>query len=147
MYILQSLVAERMGDHKAACEYLSQAIQIAAPEGYFRAFLDEERQIVSLLSEVRHVAPGFVDRLIEFARSSSYRQDRVIQPLVEPLSERELEVLALIASGLSNSDIAQKLYITVGTVKRHINNIYGKLDVASRTQAIVKARELRLIDN
>ncbi|MBN1310373.1 MAG: hypothetical protein JXB30_03065 [Anaerolineae bacterium] len=145
--VLQALLAERLGEHGTACEYLSQAIQLAAPEGYFRAFLDEDRQIIMLLSEVRHITPGFVDRLIAFARSPGYGQERVTQPLVEPLSERELEVLGLISSGLSNNDIARQLYIAVGTVKRHINNIYGKLDVASRTQAIVKARELHLIDD
>jgi LuxR family maltose regulon positive regulatory protein len=69
------------------------------------------------------------------------------QPLIEPLSERELEVLSLINQGYSNAEIAQQLYIAIGTVKRHINNIYGKLEVKSRTQAIVKARELHLLDN
>ncbi len=64
--------------------------------------------------------------------------------LVEPLSERELEVLRLIADGLSNAEIADKLFIAQGTVKRHINNIYGKLDVQSRTQAVAKAREIGL---
>lgn len=146
-HILQALLAERMGDRAAACDYLSQALQLASPEGYFRAFLDEDRQVITLLSEVRHVAPDFVGRLLDFTRLSSAGQGRPAQPLDEPLSERELEVLGLIASGLSNSDIAQKLFITVGTVKRHINNIYGKLEVASRTQAMVKARELHLIDD
>ncbi|MBN1428934.1 MAG: hypothetical protein JXB07_11160 [Anaerolineae bacterium] len=145
-YILQALVSERTGDRAAARDYLSQAIQLAAPEGYFRAFLDEDRQVISLLPEVRHVAPDFVGRLIDFACRSSDGQGKPVQLLDEPLSERELEVLALIASGLSNGDIARKLFITVGTVKRHINNIYGKLQVASRTQAMVKARELRLIE-
>jgi LuxR family maltose regulon positive regulatory protein len=73
-------------------------------------------------------------------RASSQR--RPAQPLVEPLSEREIEVLQHIAQGYSNAEIAQRLYITLGTVKRHINNIYGKLGVGSRTQAVAKAREL-----
>jgi LuxR family maltose regulon positive regulatory protein len=68
------------------------------------------------------------------------------QPLVEPLSERELEVLDLIAAGHSNAEIAQQLYIALGTVKRHINNIYGKLGVGSRTQAIARAREIDLLE-
>jgi LuxR family maltose regulon positive regulatory protein len=68
------------------------------------------------------------------------------QPLVEPLSERELEVLDLIAAGYSNAEIAQRLYIAIGTVKRHINNMYGKLGVRSRTQAIAKARDIDLIE-
>jgi LuxR family maltose regulon positive regulatory protein len=67
------------------------------------------------------------------------------QPLVEPLSERELEVLGLVAEGYSNAEVAQELYITIGTVKRHVNNIYGKLDVHSRTQAVARARELGLL--
>ncbi len=65
--------------------------------------------------------------------------------LVEPLSERELEVLRLIADGHSNQAIADRLVVAVSTVKRHINNIYGKLDVQSRTQALVRARELHLL--
>ena len=68
------------------------------------------------------------------------------QPLIEPLSERELEVLDLIAAGYSNAEIAQELYIALGTVKRHINNIYGKLGVGSRTLAIARAREIGLIE-
>ena len=67
------------------------------------------------------------------------------QPLLEPLSERELELLRLIADGLSNQEIAQKLIIAVGTVKAHTASIYGKLDVHSRTQAVARARELKLL--
>jgi LuxR family transcriptional regulator, maltose regulon positive regulatory protein len=65
--------------------------------------------------------------------------------LTEPLTDRELEVLRLVAAGLSNSQIAQSLIITVGTAKRHVNNIYGKLNVESRTQAVARARELGLL--
>jgi LuxR family maltose regulon positive regulatory protein len=67
------------------------------------------------------------------------------QSLVEPLSERELEVLRLIAAGLSNQEIADRLVIAQGTVKRHINNIYGKLQVGSRTQAVAAARDLHIL--
>ena len=73
------------------------------------------------------------------------RPDPLAQPLIEPLSERELEVLGLIAAGLSNQEIADRLIIAPGTVKRHINNIYGKLQVGSRTQAVAVARELRIL--
>lgn len=68
-----------------------------------------------------------------------------IANLVEPLSERELEILQLIAAGQSNEEIAQTLVIALGTVKKHINNIYGKLDVHSRTQALVQAKALNLL--
>jgi LuxR family maltose regulon positive regulatory protein len=69
----------------------------------------------------------------------------LLEPLLEPLSDRELEVLALIAAGLSNREISQELYIAVGTVKRHTNHIYGKLGVHSRTQAVARSRELGLL--
>jgi LuxR family maltose regulon positive regulatory protein len=68
-----------------------------------------------------------------------------LHPLLEPLSERELELLRLIADGLSNQEIAQKLIIALGTVKAHTASIYGKLDVHSRTQAVARARELKLL--
>jgi len=77
--------------------------------------------------------------------SATGRHATAAQPLVEPLSERELEVLRLIADGLSNAEIADKLVIAQGTVKRHINNIYGKLGVQSRTQAVARGRELNLL--
>jgi LuxR family maltose regulon positive regulatory protein len=64
---------------------------------------------------------------------------------LEPLSERELEVLRLVGAGLSNRQIAARLFVTLGTVKKHLNNIFGKLGVERRTQAIARARELRLI--
>jgi len=65
--------------------------------------------------------------------------------LVDPISERELEVLKLVATGLSNDEIAKKLYLATSTVKRHINNIYAKLDMHSRTQAVAKAKELKVL--
>ncbi|MCB0180259.1 MAG: response regulator transcription factor, partial [Anaerolineae bacterium] len=67
------------------------------------------------------------------------------QPLVEPLSERELEVLQLLAEGLTNQQIAEKLFVVIGTIKKHTSNIYGKLGVSNRTQAIARARELNLL--
>ena len=65
-------------------------------------------------------------------------------PLVEPLTERELELLRLVAAGRSNQEIAQELFLAIGTVKKHLNNIFGKLGVSSRTQAVAHARELNL---
>ncbi len=77
--------------------------------------------------------------------SATTHRTKAAQPLIEPLSERELEVLHLIADGLSNAEIAARLVIAQGTVKRHINNIYGKLGVGSRTQAVARSRELGLL--
>ncbi len=69
----------------------------------------------------------------------------VKQTLLDPLSERELEILRLVAQGLSNGAIAERLFVTLGTVKKHLNNIYGKLGVESRTQAIASAREMNIL--
>jgi LuxR family maltose regulon positive regulatory protein len=68
-----------------------------------------------------------------------------IQIPIEPLSQRELELLRLVAAGQSNQEIAQELFVATGTVKKHLNNIFGKLGVSSRTQAIARARELDLL--
>jgi LuxR family maltose regulon positive regulatory protein len=143
--IQQALAAEREGDKSAARKHLTRAVEAAAPEDYVRAFLDEDPQTLVLLQDVRQAAPAFVDRLLNYARDAQLEKRAASQPLVEPLSERELEVLSLIAAGLSNREIADRLVIAVGTVKRHINNVYGKLDVHSRTQAVAQARELGLI--
>jgi LuxR family maltose regulon positive regulatory protein len=143
--IQQALAAERSRERAAAREYLTQAVRAAAPEDYVRVFLDEDPQALDLLRDIRQAAPAFVDRLLNYARDARLEERAASQPLVEPLSERELEVLSLIAAGLSNREIADRLVIAVGTVKRHVNNIYGKLDVHSRTQAVAQARELRLI--
>jgi LuxR family maltose regulon positive regulatory protein len=146
VHVLQALTAMHARDRATARELLARALQIAAPEDYYRAFLNEDERIIGLLPEVRDVTPAFVDQLQRYAGASVPGQETIPQPLIEPLTEREMEVLRLIASGLSNREIAGELFIAVGTVKRHINHIYGKLAVRSRTQAIAKARELRLLD-
>lgn len=96
----------------------------------------------------RKITPGYTGRLLAACKAEQVRltAQGESQPLVEPLTERELEILNLIAAGLSNKAIAETLFITVGTVKRHTTNIYGKLGVNSRTRATVKARGLNLIE-
>jgi LuxR family maltose regulon positive regulatory protein len=146
VHILQALTADRTGDRATACELLSRALNIGASGGYYRSFLDEGVRAIELAKDLRHVAPQFVDRLIADANIPETRRDQAAQPLVEPLSERELQVLRLIAAGLANREIAGELVIALGTVKRHINHIYGKLCVHSRTQAIAQARTLQILD-
>ena len=148
--ILQALAAQRSGDRATALERLSRAVELAAPGDYYRAFLDEDEAVLDLLHDVRRTAPAFVDQLIEFAGLAEPDDDATqkfaaVQPLVEPISEREMEVLLLVASGLSNREVAHELVIALGTVKRHLNNIYGKLGVHSRTSAVARARELGLL--
>jgi LuxR family maltose regulon positive regulatory protein len=128
---------------------LARALTLAEPEGFRRPFLDAGEPMLSLLRQVQRkkIAPEFAaDLLVSSAQStgSEALASGRREPF-EPLSEREMEVLRLIASGLSNKQIAGELVIAVSTVKSHINHIYGKLGVRSRTQAIAKGQALGLL--
>jgi LuxR family maltose regulon positive regulatory protein len=148
--ILQALALQAQGDTDQAITRLEQALTIAEPGGFIRIFVDEGPPMADLLQLAmsRKITPGYTSRLLAArqAEQGKLTTQGEAQPLVEPLTERELEILNLIAAGLSNKVIAETLFITVGTVKRHSMNIYGKLGVNSRTQATVKARELNLIE-
>ncbi|MEM7127546.1 MAG: LuxR C-terminal-related transcriptional regulator [Chloroflexota bacterium] len=122
--------------------HLEQAIQIAASVSYLRCFLDFDQTYAILLPELRHIAPDFVDQVLALQGDDSYNANA---QLIEPLSARELEILALIASGNSNRNVADQLILSVGTIKKHAANIYGKLGVNNRTTAIARARELGLL--
>jgi LuxR family maltose regulon positive regulatory protein len=145
IYLLQAIADHSGGDEQGAITQLESAVQLAAPQGYFRAFLDEDNTIITLLPHLQHLAPQFVDQLL-----ASSQPGRVLPPaatsLVEPLTPRELEVLKLVGRGLSNREIADALFVTLGTVKKHLNNIFSKLDVKNRTQAVARAVELHLLD-
>jgi LuxR family maltose regulon positive regulatory protein len=148
--VLQALAYQRYGDSTQAIHLLQKALALAEPEGYVRLFLDEGSVMADLLRLVVAQGPAsaYVDTLLTAfeAHSASTRPSSArSQPLVEPLSERELEILGLIAVGKSNRQIADDLVLSVGTVKWHLNNIYGKLGVRSRTQAVAQARELNLL--
>jgi LuxR family maltose regulon positive regulatory protein len=158
IHLVQALAEQALAHPAAARERLEQALILAAPVGYRRVFLDEGPAIAVLLSQARHVAPAFVASLLDaFPRTegrglsaeSLAPAHAVLSPqssaLVEPLSEAELKVLRLVASGLSNREIADRLVITVGTTKWHLNQIYGKLHVRNRTEAVALARQLRLL--
>jgi LuxR family maltose regulon positive regulatory protein len=145
VYVLQAASSLALGDRNQALASLEEAVHLAAPEGYRRVFLDEGPAILALLPAVHRAAPQFVDSLLGESTPDHDRRAVPIQPIVEPLSERELEVLRLMADGLSNQEIAGKLFITVGTVKTHVHHICGKLAVASRVQAAARARELGLL--
>ena len=147
IHLLNALCQQVLGSGEAAQESLAKSVGIAASEGYRRVFIDEKALLAPLLPKVRGMAPAFVDSLLEAFRAGMDNAIPTVsaQPLVEPLTPNQLTILRLISEGLSNREVAAKLAITEGTTKWHLNQIYGKLNVASRTQAIARARELRVL--
>jgi ATP/maltotriose-dependent transcriptional regulator MalT len=148
--ILQALVLDAQDHQTEAMARLGRALVLAEPEGYIRFFLDEGAPLVALLHQAsaRRIASGYVTTLLEADGECVTMEHRLsslhTDPLVEALTERESEVLQLLAKGASNREIAQHLILSVNTVKKHVLNICGKLGVQSRTQAIAKARSLNL---
>ena len=149
--LLRALAFAAEAHRKEALASLERALLLSEPGGYIRLFLDEGEPMLALLRQAhaRGIAPGYVATLLSAfgelgARASLLRTSRA-DSLVEPLSERELAVLRLLVAGLSNAAMAQELVITVGTVKRHVNSIYTKLGVTSRTQAVARAHTLQLL--
>ncbi|MBN1311160.1 MAG: winged helix-turn-helix transcriptional regulator [Anaerolineae bacterium] len=116
---------------------LERALALSEPENYTRIYLDEGEAALAL---VRKLAPDskLLQRIIVASSAGN-------QELIEPLSERELDVLRLLAKGHSNPQIAEQLYISLNTVKAHVKNIFSKLEVNNRSQAILKAQELDLL--
>ena len=100
--------------------------------------MDEGCEVLDLAYKVRDAAPGFVDKICG-------KETKKVSELAEPLRKKEIEILRLIAEGFSNCEIAEKLYITTGTTKWYIKNIFSKLGVNKRTQAVDRARRLNLI--
>ena len=142
----QAVAHEAQGDTSSALASLERAMSLAEPEGYVRVFMDEGPQMARLLQEAafREIAPDSARRLL--AAFPSARPGGA-QPSAakELLSDREVEVLRHIAAGLTNREIAARLYLSVYTVKAHARSIYDKLDAHSRTQAVARARELGIL--
>ncbi|HEX2911084.1 MAG TPA: LuxR C-terminal-related transcriptional regulator [Chloroflexia bacterium] len=171
--LVRALALRAQGNSSAARAALIDALELAAPEGYVRRFVDEGPEVRALLQTVNPGAvtgaPGYIPLLLAaFAGEQGPRSGvglpgavqfvptppvvsspppglRTGLGLEEPLTERELEVLRLIASGQSNAEIAQSLVIALSTVKTHTNSIFGKLGAVSRTQAVSRARDLQLL--
>ncbi len=149
--VLQALAHEAQGSISPALAPLERALTLAEPEGYVRIFVDEGRPMARLLYEAlsRGVRPEYVSQLLaalpvaEHVTPSRSRGSE--SDLLEPLSERELEVLQLIAEGLTNREIATRLYLSLHTVKVHARNIYGKLGIKSRTQAVARGKALGIL--
>jgi LuxR family maltose regulon positive regulatory protein len=143
IYVLQALCKRTLGQHAGARQCVENAVSLAASAGYRRAFLDEGANIIAMLEQARHVAPAFVSSLL--APDSSGRDLPPAGPLLEPLSKVELEILSLLNRGLTNQEIANRLGMTVGTTKWRMNQIFGKLQVRNRIEALARARQLKLL--
>jgi LuxR family maltose regulon positive regulatory protein len=154
--VLQAVALWARNEKERAVSTLARALSLAEPEGYVRTFVDEGPAMGDLLSatlEARqrghidaaeHVPARSLAKLLAAAAQDAAAPG-ADERLPEPLSERELEVLALIAAGESNGEIARKLFVSTSTVKTHINRLYRKLGAHSRTQAVARAREMNLL--
>lgn len=138
---LQALAAETDDE---ALEILEHALTLSQPDGYIRSYVDCGPGIAPLLREAAHrgLMPEYVGSILA---GYDARREIPAQPLVEPLSERELEVLRLVTAGLSNREIAEKLVISIGTAKTHVHNICGKLGARNRTEAAMRAKDLNMV--
>lgn len=162
--LLQALALREMGDSEHGLLALTKCLTLGEPQGYVRVFLDEGRPMQMLLAQwLAHASAGplrdYAIRLLSHFDAEPHAvaavQEKASpagdpsassgQALVEPLSQRELEVLHLIALGRTNQEIAQQLIVAPGTVKAHTSSIYRKLDVANRTEAVARARELGIL--
>jgi LuxR family transcriptional regulator, maltose regulon positive regulatory protein len=154
------------GDISSALAPLERALRLAELEGYVRIFVDEGPLMAVLLAKLHeharkrpraaltNVPLAYIELLLALLRGERVQEGISLaapsalapaQVLLDPLTERELEVLRLIAAGLSNRAIAARLVLALSTVKSYVNTIYGKLQVESRTQAVARARALHLL--
>jgi LuxR family maltose regulon positive regulatory protein len=150
--VLQALALYEHDDKKQAVHLLGEALTLAELEGFVRLFLDEGPRMGKLLSAAaaEGIRPAYVNKILAaFAAEPMEQQPIASVPgssvLAEPLTPRELEVLRLIATGLSNQEICARLFLALDTVKGHNRRIFDKLQVQRRTEAIARARELGII--
>jgi LuxR family maltose regulon positive regulatory protein len=148
---LLSLTVWRMGEREEALQFYQRAVMLAEPEGYIRPFVNLGHPLGDVVQYAisKRVYPGYSKRLMEALAAGTTLAWRSIssstEPLMEPLSERELQVLRLLNTDLSTPEIANQLVVAVSTIRSHIKNIYSKLDVHSRMEAVDKAKQSNLI--
>jgi LuxR family maltose regulon positive regulatory protein len=152
--VLEALAFEAQHKTDLALNVLKRALLLGEPRGYVRSYVDEGAPMGNLLRQAaaRGIAIEYVERLLAALKEDQDRRElrlhpsaSNVQPLGEPLTDRELEVLRLVSIGLSNEAIAETLVISIETVKKHLKHIYGKLDVHSRVEAANRAREASLL--
>jgi LuxR family maltose regulon positive regulatory protein len=152
--VLIALAQHALGNEQIALDSLTQVLTMAEPQGYVRVFVDEGLPMAELLCfAISHnIAPDYASKLLaafprDILGAVQYDKDLTAnkQSLIEPLSEREIDVLRLIAEGYKYQEIAERLVVSINTVRHHNRNIFGKLNVNSRAKAIDRARELHLL--
>jgi LuxR family maltose regulon positive regulatory protein len=153
--VLEALALQAQGATDRAVQVLSEALALAAPEGFIRLFVDEGLLMTRLLSAAaaRRIMPDTIATVLAACGAAEQMREATAYPppalparsLSEPLSQRELDVLHLMAQGLSNHQISERLFLAVSTVKGHNRNIFGKLQVQRRTEAVARARALGLV--
>src|SRR4030095_10079324 len=150
--VLEAVAQYADGEKDKAVQVLGEALALAEPGGFIRIFVDEGLPMAQLLAEAaaREIMSDYVSKLLavfeaEKQQSGAKYFPSPAHPLSEPLSQRELEVLQLIAQGLSNDEIGKRLFLALDTVKGHNRKIFDKLQVQRRTEAVARARELGLL--
>ncbi len=140
--LLKTAALHKLGKKESAVELLSEALTLSEKSGLIRSFVDSRVEIADLLQDVHVEDKAYLEQL---RQAFDLTEPVSTGGLIDPLSERELEVLQLIAEGMKNQAIADKLYLSLHTVKIHARKIYAKLGVGSRTQAVAKAQELGIL--
>jgi LuxR family maltose regulon positive regulatory protein len=148
--MLQSLAQQALGNVRRGLDPLTRALELAEPEGYLRVFVDEGSRVRDLLrhATARGISGEYTRRVLagfDEPKPPASEVGRIAGGSVQLLTTRELEILRLIAAGMRNQEIADLLSISAATVKRHIANAYGKLGATHRTEALVRAKELKLL--
>ena len=149
--ILQAVAYYAHGKGEQALGALKEALELAEPGGFIRIFVDEGPSMAGLLSKAaaQGIMPDYISKLLAAFEAEGKSGDKssqsLPQPIIEPLSGRELEILQLIAQGLSNREISERLFLALNTVKGYNRKIFNKLQVQRRTEAVARARELNLL--
>jgi LuxR family maltose regulon positive regulatory protein len=143
----QALAFDVQGKHEQALNSLEEALTLAEPEGYIRIFIDEGKPMKDLLRQAfsRNISKDYVSTLLGSFEPYKAKEKSIASSLVEPLTEREMEVLILLQTELTGPEIAQELSISLNTMRTHTKNIYSKLNVSNRRSAVRSAQELRIL--